>query len=437
MSTVSTDQNPPSGPSGPPPARRLTRRANHRVFAGVAGGLADYFAIDPVIIRIAFVVLAITGGAGLLLYLLGWFLIPREDLPSSPGERVFRRVADGPAWLAAALVVIGILVLVSHGNFWAPSIVWGLALIALGIILYTRDGERAAPAAPVDPAAAVATAGAPVASEPWTSPPPASPGTGDQAATAVTEPVGFAPISPAPVAPSLPVVAAPRAPRERSGMGWFVVGAALAALGVAALLNQSGAISLTFGQYFALALAVLGIGLFVSAWVGRARWLIFPCLLLVPFVLATSLIDVPVRGGFGGRVVTPISATQVAGEYRMVAGKLTIDLSRVDFARGPSTVRATVVAGQLRVLVPRGVPVVVTGSVGAGSANVFGNVVSGLQVPIRGFGAGAPWAGPVTLDLRVSFGAIQVSRIDAAAIVPPASATPTPPAVPSSGSQSG
>lgn len=52
------------------------------MIAGVAGGLGRYLGIDPVIIRIAFVVLAVSGGSGVLLYLIGMIAIPEER----PGE---------------------------------------------------------------------------------------------------------------------------------------------------------------------------------------------------------------------------------------------------------------------------------------------------------------------------------------------------------------
>src|SRR5579862_1069722 len=57
----------------------LRRRHSHRMLGGVAAGIADYFDIDPVPVRIAFVVLAVLGGSGVLLYLLGWLLIPADD----------------------------------------------------------------------------------------------------------------------------------------------------------------------------------------------------------------------------------------------------------------------------------------------------------------------------------------------------------------------
>ena len=58
--------------------RHLRRRTNDRVIGGVAGGLGDYFNVDPLLIRIGFVGLIIFGGAGLVLYLVAWLLVPAE-----------------------------------------------------------------------------------------------------------------------------------------------------------------------------------------------------------------------------------------------------------------------------------------------------------------------------------------------------------------------
>lgn len=62
-------------------AKRLYRSKKERMIAGVCGGLADYFNIDPVVARIVFVILGLGWGGGLLLYLIMWIIVPEE--PSS------------------------------------------------------------------------------------------------------------------------------------------------------------------------------------------------------------------------------------------------------------------------------------------------------------------------------------------------------------------
>ncbi len=60
-------------------APRVTRRTNRRMVAGVAGGLGDYFGVDPLIPRLVFVGLSFANGLGLFLYALLWILVPRDD----------------------------------------------------------------------------------------------------------------------------------------------------------------------------------------------------------------------------------------------------------------------------------------------------------------------------------------------------------------------
>ncbi len=59
--------------------KRLTRSKNDKVLFGVCGGIGKYFEIDPVIIRIIFLVLLFTAGAGFLAYIIAIFIIPEED----------------------------------------------------------------------------------------------------------------------------------------------------------------------------------------------------------------------------------------------------------------------------------------------------------------------------------------------------------------------
>lgn len=59
--------------------KRLYRSRSNRVVAGVAGGLGEAFNIDPVIVRLVFVVLGLMNGFGVLLYLAMWLLVPNEN----------------------------------------------------------------------------------------------------------------------------------------------------------------------------------------------------------------------------------------------------------------------------------------------------------------------------------------------------------------------
>ena len=75
-----------------PASRPPLRRAYHgRMLAGVAAGVADYFDVDPTLVRIGFVALAFMGGVAVPLYLAGWLLIPDEDSDFSVAEELLAR----------------------------------------------------------------------------------------------------------------------------------------------------------------------------------------------------------------------------------------------------------------------------------------------------------------------------------------------------------
>jgi phage shock protein C len=67
----------------------ISRSRQNRVLGGVASGLADYLTIDPIIIRILFVVSVFFGGIGILLYLIMWIVIPEEKLFSETNTNSF------------------------------------------------------------------------------------------------------------------------------------------------------------------------------------------------------------------------------------------------------------------------------------------------------------------------------------------------------------
>src|SRR6266542_4733048 len=89
----------------------LRRRTTDRVLGGVAGGLGDYFNIDPLLIRIAFVGLMIFGGAGLVLYVVAWLLIPAEGREGSVIEGALRRTGLIPLRAGSAVLIAGVFIL--------------------------------------------------------------------------------------------------------------------------------------------------------------------------------------------------------------------------------------------------------------------------------------------------------------------------------------
>ena len=59
-------------------SKRLTRSRRDKKIAGICGGLAEYFGIDPVIPRLIWVILALGAGIGVFAYLICWIVIPKE-----------------------------------------------------------------------------------------------------------------------------------------------------------------------------------------------------------------------------------------------------------------------------------------------------------------------------------------------------------------------
>jgi phage shock protein PspC (stress-responsive transcriptional regulator) len=78
-------------PAQPGQEQRLHRGGGPRMLAGVAVGLADYFDVDPTLVRIGFVALAFLGGLAVPLYLAGWLLIPDEGAEHSIAEELLER----------------------------------------------------------------------------------------------------------------------------------------------------------------------------------------------------------------------------------------------------------------------------------------------------------------------------------------------------------
>jgi phage shock protein PspC (stress-responsive transcriptional regulator) len=120
---------------------RLYRDTNDKVLGGVCSGLAAYFRIDPSIIRIIFVVFTFSGGAGFLLYLLMWIILPSKPLDHiastkrlyrNPEEKVIAGVASGiatyfdiaiwvPRLIFAMPLVLGIFSSIIGSAFWFDS----------------------------------------------------------------------------------------------------------------------------------------------------------------------------------------------------------------------------------------------------------------------------------------------------------------------------
>jgi phage shock protein PspC (stress-responsive transcriptional regulator) len=114
--------------------RRLYRSNSDKVLGGVSAGLGDYFGIDPVWIRIAFVLLTVGGGSGIVIYLIMWILIPAapEGYVPQPGK-----VGGLPGTVIIGLVfiVMGSIALVNTIAPWLGQYFWPLAFVGGGLAL--------------------------------------------------------------------------------------------------------------------------------------------------------------------------------------------------------------------------------------------------------------------------------------------------------------
>jgi len=180
------------------PGNQTFFRGNDRILGGVCSGLAEGFHVEALWVRLAFVILTFLNGVGLLLYIVLWVLMPERAGYRPPGKTVFESMSsdvkrawtdvraqfggarpattsatvdpgsaatspDAPApgqavqaappapqttarnpsfLLGAILIVIGIAFLVANTGFVEWSVLWPVALVALGIGLLIRNMEK-------------------------------------------------------------------------------------------------------------------------------------------------------------------------------------------------------------------------------------------------------------------------------------------------------
>ncbi len=118
---------------------KLVRRSDDRVVAGVSSGVAYRLGIPPVYARAAFVVLAFAGGIGVVLYGVGWALLPddRTTEPPPPPQPINGRQLAG-----LALAFIGVLLFLDVIGLWfGDVVVWPVALVSFGVAAIWDRGD--------------------------------------------------------------------------------------------------------------------------------------------------------------------------------------------------------------------------------------------------------------------------------------------------------
>jgi hypothetical protein len=158
----------------------------------------------------------------------------------------------------------------------------------------------------------------------------------------------------------------------------------------------------------ALFVGIIGLGLLVGSVVGRSRGLIFLGVVLVPVMLASSVVSARFDGGWGDPEFAPRSVAQVQDRYSLTGGDLELDLTRIDLAGGELVIEGDVGFGRLLVLVPEGVGVNASTHVGFGDIQVFGDHASGVDVDRSVVIDGE---GLLILDLDVGFGELEIREV--------------------------
>jgi hypothetical protein len=194
-------------------------------------------------------------------------------------------------------------------------------------------------------------------------------------------------------------------------LGRLVVGAAALAIGIAVLLDNAHVMHVTPRGVTAVLLGIVGVGLLAGSWFGRARWLIFPGIVLVLVLSGMSFASTSFNGRWGDAEWTPKTWDGVPSLYEHGGGNATLDLRRLEFGKEPRTINVRTGFGNLEVVLPPDVPVVVNARVQAGNLNVLGSENNGWQQRTTiTDDPGKSGIGRLTLNLRGGFGNIEVRR---------------------------
>ncbi|KPU42289.1 phage shock protein C [Oxobacter pfennigii] len=127
--------------------KQLFRSRNNKMIAGVCGGIAEYFAIDPTIVRLVWVLITLTYGIGLIAYIIAAIVIPDnmyqsyENYEQKSNEEYAKPAVSSDKTnliIGCILVLIGAFAVLKRFFYWFDfSLLWPVLLIAVGaIILY-------------------------------------------------------------------------------------------------------------------------------------------------------------------------------------------------------------------------------------------------------------------------------------------------------------
>ncbi|MEU0200494.1 MULTISPECIES: PspC domain-containing protein [unclassified Streptomyces] len=422
-------------PAGPP--HRFRRDRRHKTLAGVCAGLGRQCDMDPVIFRITLAVLSATGGLGLLFYGFAWLFVPYDDEENEVRKLLTGRV-DGQALTAVLFALVGcgvFLTMLNNGGVLTFAVV--LSLLLAGAGYWSR--QRGAPSP--DPLAAQAAADAPP--EPQAPPVPAAfpswwrdpivkdgthiGGTGYlwgprdsrdlDVAAAINISLGTQPGAREDLPAPHTRPPKPRGPRWIGG--WVFLLALLAgALGTNRTWDGHP-LGTSLQTGLSCALVVLGLGIAVSAFLGRTgAGSIFLAIITAGLLAGSAAMPKDIGTHWTRTTWQPTAVADVRQQYELGAGVGTLDLTRLDVPeRQTVTTRADVGVGQVKVLVPEGVTVRLSVDVGVGDLQLPGDdkkdvdVKPGQHKQITLSPAeGVKKSGTIDLDLQVGMGQAEVTR---------------------------
>jgi phage shock protein PspC (stress-responsive transcriptional regulator) len=385
-------------------ATRPRRPRSGKVIAGVAAGIGRRYGVDPVIVRVALVVSAVYGGAGVLFYLLGWLFLAAQGDEVSPAEALLGRGRSSTGRgltlvLCVALIPAGSFVFGGHYSTLAGVVV----LLAALYLLHRYRGDQGQ--IDVPPQASGPEAGQMTDSTPTSTPAPedavapSAPEDAVPADAAPTERVGnlptygtlpgraeppaWDPLGAAPFAWDLPEPAVPEPPpppaRRKSRIGLATLGVLFVTAAVLGVLAPESD-WLDAPHIVGILGAIAGLGLIIGAFLRSGRGLIPLALLLAAagFGLTTTHFDG--WHGAGDAHFHPTSVLDVPPVYQRSVGDITVDLTGLpDTGTVHTAVRLGV--GNATVIVPKDADVQATCVASVGDVSCLGEHESGPGNP--------------------------------------------------------
>ncbi|GAA1015541.1 MULTISPECIES: PspC domain-containing protein [Streptomyces] len=431
-----TDQEARTG-TGPEGITKFRRARQHRMIAGVCAGLGRQCDMDPVIFRITLSVLAATGGIGLIFYGLAWLFVPYEDEDENEVRRLLTGRVDGQTLAAVMFALVGcgvFLSMLGNANVLTFGVVLSLLLAGAGY----WSQHRGAPDS--DPLAAQAVADAPpeaqappvpAAYPSWWRDPIVKDGThvggtgylwgppdAQDRDIAAAAPVSLGLRQSTGTRPAHPQPLRPRGPRRIGG--WIFLLALLACGLGTGLTWHDHALGTSLQTGLACALAVLGLGLAVSAFLGRTgAGSVLLALVTAALLAGSSALPENITTRWGHRTWQPAATAEVRRTYDLGTGEGTLDLTRIRPGKEETVSTAVHLGvGRLRVIVPPDVTVRATINVGVGDIRLPGehpkdvDVAPGRhrKVTLPSEDGGKDGAGTLEIALHVGLGQAEVSR---------------------------